>query len=122
MRNAITFVIPGEIVPYTRIGRERWTDRARRYLASRDAVRSIAAAAVGAQIDDEARSGRWYAGVTFYRFKRRGDVDNLLKAVLDALQGVVWHDDAQVDAIDARRMRCRRGEDRAVVAVAEIGR
>ncbi len=122
MRSTFTFIIPGEIVPYTRVGRERWTDRARRHPTSRDAVRAMALAAVGARIDDEARSGRWHAGMPFYRYKRRGDVDNLLKAVLDALQGVVWNDDAQVDAIEARRLRCRRGQDRAVVAVWEIGR
>lgn len=31
--------------------------------------------------------------------RRRRDLDNLSKAVLDALNGIVWHDDTQVEAL-----------------------
>lgn len=38
--------------------------------------------------------------LTFYRKDRRGaDVDNLQKAVLDALNGIAWRDDSQIDRL-----------------------
>src|SRR5690606_2715083 len=41
------------------------------------------------------------AGV--YRPQRRGDLDNTLKVVFDALNGVAWGDDSQVIEVHARR-------------------
>jgi crossover junction endodeoxyribonuclease RusA len=38
-----------------------------------------------------------------YRPRRVGDLDNLLKAVLDACNGVIWVDDALVTGIHAQR-------------------
>lgn len=41
--------------------------------------------------------------VTAYRPQRRGDLDNVLKAALDALNGVAWADDSQVVELHAKR-------------------
>ena len=41
-------------------------------------------------------SGRVSVSLTAYRPRRVGDIDNLLKAPLDALKGYAWDDDAQV--------------------------
>ncbi|NOK06678.1 MULTISPECIES: RusA family crossover junction endodeoxyribonuclease [Myxococcus] len=41
--------------------------------------------------------------VTVYRPKRMGDLDNTLKVLNDALNGVAWLDDEQVVHIDATR-------------------
>lgn len=38
-----------------------------------------------------------------YRPRRVGDIDNVLKAVLDSLKGYAWGDDAQVTEIHAYR-------------------
>lgn len=38
-----------------------------------------------------------------YRPRRSGDLDNTLKAVLDSVKGLIWHDDKQVVEIHARR-------------------
>ena len=38
-----------------------------------------------------------------FRPQRRGDLDNRIKIVLDALQGVAYYDDKQVIEIHARR-------------------
>ncbi len=35
--------------------------------------------------------------------ERRCDIDNLIKAILDALNGIVWEDDVQVRAVHAYR-------------------
>lgn len=51
-----------------------------------------------------------------WRPRRRGDLDNVIKAALDALNGILWHDDAQVVTIVANRHD--DGEARLVVRVA----
>ena len=38
-----------------------------------------------------------------YRPRRRGDLDNILKAVLDAMNGIAYRDDEQVEEIYAHR-------------------
>jgi crossover junction endodeoxyribonuclease RusA len=45
--------------------------------------------------------------VGVYRPRRRGDLDNVLKAVLDALKGIAWNDDEQVVRIVATRWEDR---------------
>ena len=41
--------------------------------------------------------------VTAYRPRKAGDLDNVLKAVLDSVKGFLWHDDKQVIEIHAYR-------------------
>jgi crossover junction endodeoxyribonuclease RusA len=43
-----------------------------------------------------------------YRPRRRGDLDNILKATLDALNGIAYRDDAQVEQITAQRYEDKR--------------
>jgi len=45
---------------------------------------------------------------------RRGDLDKLIRAVLDALTGVVYVDDSQVIVISARKRYAPAGESGAV--------
>jgi crossover junction endodeoxyribonuclease RusA len=40
---------------------------------------------------------------TFYRPRKRGDLDNLLKVTCDALKGIAYHDDEQICQITAYR-------------------
>jgi len=49
----------------------------------------------------------------------RPDIDNLVKTVLDALNGLAWADDGQVAQITARKFRTT-GRARLHVSVAEI--
>ena len=39
----------------------------------------------------------------FYRPRKAGDLDNVLKAPLDALKGFAYHDDKQIVELHARR-------------------
>lgn len=42
----------------------------------------------------------WEVGLVVYRYERHGrDVDNLIKTVLDALNGHAWEDDADVETL-----------------------
>lgn len=43
------------------------------------------------------------ASLTFYRPRKTGDLDNALKVILDALNGIAWEDDSQIVEIHARR-------------------
>jgi len=47
--------------------------------------------------------------------RRRRDLDNLVKAVLDGLNGVLWQDDSQVS--DQRGVRTEPGPERTRVEV-----
>lgn len=49
--------------------------------------------------------------------RRYGDIDNLVKAILDALNGIVFEDDAQVVELVAFK---RIGEPRTELEVSEI--
>lgn len=41
-----------------------------------------------------------------YRHTKKPDADNVLKAVLDALNGLAWVDDAQVFSATVRKFVC----------------
>lgn len=50
------------------------------------------------------RDGRYALSVLpYFENKRRRDLDNVLKIVMDALKKVLWDDDTQVDEIYTRR-------------------
>ena len=72
-------------------------------LAFRHAVRLIA------QVQRvQPMSGPVAVFLDVYRPRKRGDLDNLLKAVLDALNGVAYGDDEQVVRIEANRYDDKR--------------
>jgi Holliday junction resolvase RusA-like endonuclease len=103
--NPINLFYTDEVSPYVRVGRERWTPRATRYLASKDAlalaIRRVSALA-GHRTPDTL--GEWAVTVVVSRrTRRRYDLDNVVKAVMDAANRIVWEDDAQVREIIARK-------------------
>lgn len=50
------------------------------------------------------RDGHYALSVLpYFENKRRRDLDNVLKSVCDALNGILWDDDTQVDEIYTRR-------------------
>lgn len=56
----------------------------------------------------EAKLEKWDGRITLYcdfglRTKRRVDLDNLVKAVMDALTGIAWDDDSQVTCLYASK-------------------
>lgn len=117
-------IIHGEIVPYVRVGRERWTDRARRYFASKDAIQ------IQARSQMAARGYEMLPGQTPFkmtiRFARRKlwtcDTDNLFKAVADALQGIAYPDDRWMSVIGGSKGGTGGGEDLAIIEIEEVGK
>lgn len=72
-------------------------------LAFRHAVRLIA------QVQGvQPISGPVAVFLDVYRPRKRGDLDNLLKAVLDACNGIAYQDDDQVTEIHAHRYDDKR--------------
>ena len=41
---------------------------------------------------------------------KRPDADNVAKIYLDALNGVVWHDDSQIASLQVLKIRCAQGD------------
>lgn len=64
-------------------------------------------------------AGPLCVSVTAYRPRRAGDLDNVLKASLDALKGIAWEDDSQIVELQALRLD-DRANPRLVVTVEEL--
>ena len=115
----LRFEIPGPIVPYVRVGQERWTKRARDYFASKDNIGlaiKLQMLASGAQPIPDRTAFSLKATFTLPGLYKC-DTDNLLKAVLDALQGVVYRDDRYCVRVEAEK---KRGKAFALIEVEEV--
>ena len=105
-----TYTIRGRIKPYVRMTqRSKWRDpQAREYLACKLAVglqfktqmRDHEIDALPGQTPLQVHITLWEAG----GFHNK-DLDNQVKAILDAAQGIVFPDDRWVDRIVAERKR-----------------
>lgn len=93
----IAFTVPGQAVPK---GRPRFAKKGRRVMVFTPTttqefekrVRAFAMEAGARKLDGD-------LGLTvrfFVKDHRRRDLDNLLKGVKDALNGIAWEDDCQV--------------------------
>lgn len=56
-----------------------------------------------AQVDPLAKGNDVAISFTFYRAQKSGDLDNRIKVILDALNGVFYDDDQQIVEIHAKR-------------------
>lgn len=65
-------------------------------------------------LDAKARFG---LSVRVHRSAERGDLDNFIKAISDACNGVAWVDDSQVRRIDGAVYACDKGRERVEVEV-----
>ena len=101
----IHMLLAGPVVPYTRMTQgSLWTDRSRRYLASQAALRL--------QMQSQMAANGWtmYPArvplslrVVFGWCVHTHDLSNLVKAVEDAANKVLWADDRWIDEITATR-------------------
>jgi Holliday junction resolvase RusA-like endonuclease len=68
----------------------------------------------------KASSGPVALFCTLYRPRRAGDADNALKALLDALNGLLWVDDSQIEELHLWR-RDDKARPRVELVVRECG-
>jgi Holliday junction resolvase RusA-like endonuclease len=114
----IDFVISGHLKPYVRMTQKsKFCDpQAQEYLTSKSAIRLQAEQQMDAQPFD--KTPLRVTGLILTK-SRRGDLDNIIKAILDAFQGVVFVNDVWVDDIRFIR-RVTKGEELASISVETI--
>ena len=120
------FTIKGYIVPYVRMTRRgKFVDpRAQRYLTSQDKI--------GWRLKLQMRDNDWellpestplWASIIIHRASglHKCDLDNQVKAILDAAQGIVFKNDFWFDDINAQRMLSDDKVDWAELRIGLIG-
>lgn len=109
--------LPGEIKPYVRMTqRSRYSEpQAIEYIASRnrlrDDMRTLMLANHWQMIP---RGVPMEVGIIIGWCRHNQDLDNIVKAVLDAANGVIYADDCWIDSIAAARWAAAVGEESAI--------
>ena len=123
LRKAVmyTFTIKGKIKPYVRMTqRGKWSNpQAQEYLANQDDIRW--------QLARQGRPALLPAKTplnvslvfTFPGGWHNADLDNQIKAVLDAAKGIVWQDDRWIDSLYGAR---KAGDDYLCTLRVEVAR
>ncbi len=70
------------------------------------------------RLDTKTRFG---LSVNVFRSTERGDLDNFIKAISDACNGIVWADDSQVRVLRGMVEGCDKGRERVDVEVWVLG-
>ena len=114
-----SFTVPGRPVPAVRMTRRsKWVNpQAKRCLDYQMLVAWHARAATTGR--PTAAPVRLDA-VFHLHGARRGDLSNLVKAVEDALNGVVWVDDRQVVELHAWILECGKDDEKVEVGVITV--
>lgn len=103
-----SFIVPGEPVSKSRA---RFTKQGSRTFAytpqkTHDGEKAVAKAFLNAMPPEYEPDGEYHFGVSakfFNATRQRRDVDNMLKLILDGLNGVAWVDDNQVTEVIGRK-------------------
>lgn len=111
--SVVRFVVPGRCVPCPRprATRGRGAYYPRRYTDWLEGAQVVALAACGRPLWD----GPVRLNAVFNGARPNADIDNLLKSVLDAIQGIVIVDDKQVVEIWALKREWQEQETEIVV-------
>ena len=118
-RGHVTITIPWAALASSNQRNQRKGGKAHSYDYKRSlqTIRMIAQGAVQGQRPKWA-DGTVYMEVSFVPpDRRRRDVTNLLKGLMDALEGVVYADDFQVDELHIQRLDADKHDARAEVRV-----
>lgn len=114
-----SFTVPGKPVPAVRMTqRSKWSNpQAKRYLAYKEQVGWLAKDAGIRQ-----REGPVLVTIDVFlknRMGRRGDIDNLAKAITDGLNGIAYQDDKQITRLTISLRSAGAGEERSEVWISE---
>lgn len=101
------FSLRGYVIPYVRMTtRSKWTARARAYNASQQALALQFQLAMTTQgLEKFPLGAPLGVDISFAVIKgaHKSDLDNKVKAILDAARGVVYQNDMWIDVLCARR-------------------
>lgn len=113
------FTITKKITPYVRMtNKGKWVDeRAKQYLASQEAIAWQFKEQCTTMLPERRpiRVAIEIQTPTPYT----GDLDNLVKALLDSAQGIVFKNDCWVSEIYARRERAKEYKAKVIIEVIE---
>lgn len=112
----LSVTIPGAPVSWARTATyqgRRLTPKAQRAYQQRVGYAALAARPAGWPLD-----ARYSIGVVVSRDRRKADWDNAVKTLCDALNGIAWTDDSQVD--EARVVMRRGPEPHGVEIVVRV--
>jgi len=115
----VAFTVAGEPIPK---GRPRAKAGQRAFTPKRtvDAEKRVAAAFRAMYPEFKPMTGRLLLVATFYRSTRhRVDADNLVKLCTDALNGVAYVDDEQIEELHAKRVYGAGVDARTVIRLSE---
>lgn len=120
----LKFTIPGKPVPQERpyVLGYRAFDRPKSVKAKRVVAQYAQIALQGLQTG---LLGPKYVGsvsicLKAYGARANADLDNLYKLVTDAMQGIVYANDSQIERINAYKLHCEKGHERTEVEVTEL--
>jgi len=112
-------VIQGHIVPYTRTTQgSKWNARYRKYTASKESIQIQAQNQIVIADSCSVPKGKPFElNCSFVLASRLYgcDLDNLAKAVADALNGVAYYDDRYCVRLYATKRLCKDGEEEGVI-------
>lgn len=125
----LEWTIPGHPRPWKRVAMVRTTKGARgvKTKSARAQAKNIAMHALQARQKLSMLGRQWPRDERYHvwidiveKDGRRGDLDNLAKAILDAANGVLWDDDRQVDGLFARRFPSDKANPRTTIRVEPV--
>jgi len=128
----LSFVVHGPPVPkararvVSRVENGKTKTRGVTPAKTRDYEKLVNLCALGARLKHGAwphveRSVHYGIKLRVFRSRDAGDLDNYVKAVSDACNGVLWLDDSQIRRIDAMVDGCEKGRERVEVEVWTLG-
>lgn len=121
MEKTYQFTAPGPPIPKgrPRLGRGGTTYTPRR---TQEAEQNLAVAfRQGVVGYGPPRSSRFKLSCTFHVKRDDADIDNLIKTVMDGLQGIAWLNDKQIKALGESAIVIDRADPRTVVTFVDLG-
>ena len=121
MASNLSLVIEGKIKPYVRMTqRSKWVNpQALEYLASKDAIRIQARSQMADEVMLPAKTPL-YAVITICQPGiYRSDLDNIVKAIFDGLQGEAFKDDRYIVAIIASKKKTTEYQTTVIIGVVD---
>lgn len=114
--------LPIDVMPYVRMTQKgKWKPQAQKYLASQGQLRLLLQNQMQHGLQPIPDKTPFYLRVVFYEpvIRHNRDVDNMVKAVLDAAQGICFVNDMWCDDEHGRRETAPDGKHSVYIEIGE---